>query len=617
LITFGRDNGLNAVSDSFKYFCYYRFNRYVKDPTSFPLPEKYFDFHPSPAIKSYMDRKLGTRGRRSTFFLQSLMYLKRILKPLPKEFIEKSLEKHSLTLSTPSPYPSDELLSFTEWFIDSNVKLNYKKSDLDRVPALSSSASFNTGCKKGGVQGEVSLNLPCTKGPMSLRKFAIINNATKTQVQLSKDQADQKLSDLIRGNARPATVLEPLKVRIVTCEDASNFRLKPVQEILWEHLLRGEEFCLTRGEDIFPPLNKHLLPLEKLPLWISGDYSAATDNLNRHVINNVLTQLSAFLPSPYSSLLIKNGGSHFIKYRNGTIIEQTNGQLMGSLTSFPLLCYINYIAYNYSRSRSPEDFSSFVLINGDDILFRATEKGYDIWKDVVKQFGLSPSPGKNYCSERFFMINSRLFTIKGGKISEEPFINWALLNSSQLKSELRIDYGNPFSPPYGQLLRTLFRQAQPSLIQKRRLYGLFLSIHKKKLRRCYNDLLIPSCLGGMGGLTIEEFRKGELLTRGQREKMVNGFRFRLGLFALRKHLIPAARSHIRRQNTIMGEAVNPYLRGSDPENPDPPTYSNQLSFVNKGGQIKSFPSIKTWLRKTIGRSSFCKSRKPDGVPNLL
>jgi hypothetical protein len=215
------------------------------------------------------------------------------------------------------------------------------------------------------------------------------------------------------------------------------------------------------------------------------------------------------------------------------------------------------------------------------------------------------------------MINSRLFTIRSGEIQEEPFINWALLNSSQLKTEDSVDHSNPFSPPYGQLLRKLFHQAQPPLIKKRRLYGLFISIHKKKLKKCLNDLLIPSCLGGMGGLTIEEFRKTELLTRSQREKMVNGFRFRLGLFALRNNLIPASLSHIKRQNTIMGEAVNPYLRGSDPENPDPPTYSNLLSFINKGGNIKSFPSIKTWLRKVVGKSSFIKSRTPDGVPNLL
>jgi len=545
------------------------------------------------------------------------MYLKRILKPLPDIFVEKALEKHSLTLSTPSSCPSDELLSFTEWFIDTNVNLNCRKSDLDRIHSLSSSASFNTSRKDGGVQGEISLNLPCTKGKMSLRKFAIINNAMKTQIQQTNKVADINTGNFIKGNARPATVLEPLKVRIVTCEDSSNFRMKNIQKILWRQLLRGEEFCLTRGEDIFPPLIKNLLPLKELPLWISGDYTAATDNLNRNVINNVLTQLSMFLPPHLRNPFIKNGGSHFIKYDGEKVVEQVNGQLMGSLTSFPLLCYINFIAYNYCRSKQPGEFSPFVLINGDDILFRTTEKGYSIWKDTVKEFGLSPSLGKNYSSKNFFMINSRLFCVRGDKIEEEPFINWALLNTHPIKTEVgKMDQSNPFSPPFGQLLRTLFQQAKTSFRNERKLYGLFLTVHKKKLKRSINDLLIPSCLGGMGGLTIEEFRKTKLLNRSQREKMVNGFRFRLGLYALRNNLIPAVRSHVMRQNTIMGEAVNPYQRGLDPENPDPPTFSDALSFINKG-ENPSFPSIKTWLRRVIGKSSFIKSRIPDGVPNLL
>jgi hypothetical protein len=544
------------------------------------------------------------------------MYLKRILNPLPKSFVNKALEKHQATLSTPSTYPPDEILIFCEKFIDSNLSLKIGKRDLDRVNSLSPSASFNTSKKHGGQQGEISLNLPCPGNSGNLRKFAIINNATKYQIDRTNKASDIKINSLIHGHARPATVLEPLKVRIVTCEDAEMYRIKTIQLRMWEDILRDEEFCLTRGEDLIPHIKRHLLLEDSCPLWISGDYSAATDNLNRNIINNVLTQISFYLPPSMRSAFVKNGGSHWIKSSECTY-QQFNGQLMGSLTSFPLLCYINYIAYHYCRSLSPKDFSSFCLINGDDILFRATQYGYSIWKDTVSLFGLSPSIGKNYSSKSYFMINSRLFHVKGLEVKEIPFINWALLSTKNTKTEwLDIDRTNPYYPPHGKLLRKLFQQARPSPSVEKKLFGLFCHIHKNEIRRTFKDLLIPEVLGGMGGLTIEEFRKTKLLTRSQRENMVNGFRFRLSLYALRNNLIPTYQSPLMRTATMMGRAVSPYKRGQDPELPVLPILSNHLSFVNKGESL-SLPSIKTWLRRVIGKSSFIKSRIPDGVPNLL
>lgn len=624
LITFSECNSIKTIADSYKYFCYYRFNKYIGDNVPYPKPEVLFDFHPSISIKRYLDRKLSSRRKANTFFLISFMYNKRILDPLPQELINDALDKHKTTLSTPPTIPSDEILSFIDEYIRKDMSSMISKTGSDRIHSLSTRSSFKSSLRVGGQQGEISLNLPPVKGGCDLRKFAIINNSMNGHIQRVQKDMNSIINDTICSSVKPATVLEPLKVRIVTSEESYMSRCKTTQVDLWKNLLKKEEFALTRGEDLNPLLSKYLLNESSLPLWISGDYSAATDNLNRHIINNVTTGLLPYLRSEDHKSFLLNSGLHNIHYKDG-VEKQENGQLMGSLTSFPLLCYINYLAYQYCCLISPKDFSSFCLINGDDILFRATQKGYDLWKEIVPCFGLTPSLGKNYSSEKFFMINSRVFFVnkEGLEIKEMPFVNWALLNKSPINTKadpyftnVHVDH-NPFDPPYGAMLRCLWKQAQASsLLIKKKLYGLFLNTHKKRISQSTRDLLVPTILGGMGGLDLSEFQKTKLLTKGQRLKMVNGFRFRLSLYALRRGLYPVAINSVNKQATIFGRAVAPYIEGGDPELDPMPLMANKFSFINKKEQ-RSLPKVKTWLRRVIGPSSFIKTRIPDGVPNLL
>jgi hypothetical protein len=85
---------------------------------------------------------------------------------------------------------------------------------------------------------------------------------------------------------------------------------------------------------------------------------------------------------------------------------------MGQLTSFPLLCLVNYITFRYSVNRKVP-----VKINGDDIIFRATPDEVTRWERDVAKGGLTLSKGKTVIHPRFFTLNSTPFwsTRKGAK----------------------------------------------------------------------------------------------------------------------------------------------------------------------------------------------------------
>lgn len=93
--------------------------------------------------------------------------------------------------------------------------------------------------------------------------------------------------------------------------------------------------------------------------------------------------------------------------------DQTRGQLMGSPTSFPILCIMNLAltrhALELSAHRQLELAELPILVNGDDLLFRAHPWEYRIWEQVTRLGGLRPSLGKNYISSKYFTINSELW----------------------------------------------------------------------------------------------------------------------------------------------------------------------------------------------------------------
>jgi len=216
---------------------------------------------------------------------------------------------------------------------------------------------------------------------------------------------------------RPIGLAESLKVRVITKGPSyTGFALKPLQKFLWSCLARHPAFTL-----IGKPVDKWTVQDRlgrKLPpgqAYLSGDYSAATDNLAPWVSETLSDEISSLigLTDQESSLFKRALTQHVFVDDEDTQREQKWGQLMGSVVSFPILCVANAALCRWSlelafkRKFTLADTS--LLINGDDCLFRTTALGKRFWERITAFAGLAPSLGKYFFSRKFAQVNSANF----------------------------------------------------------------------------------------------------------------------------------------------------------------------------------------------------------------
>jgi len=144
------------------------------------------------------------------------------------------------------------------------------------------------------------------------------------------------------------------------------------------------------------------------------------------------------------------------------VFKQGNGQLMGHILSFLILCIANYCAYHRAFEKSQRRFLKpfsrtipKVLINGDDILFRCKRSDYRHWEKSVHETGFVLSPGKNYVTDKFMQVNSELWVpsivsynnYEGTDIPQYrcvdlkkvPYVNFGLLTNRR-KNDCSEDY---------------------------------------------------------------------------------------------------------------------------------------------------------------------------------
>lgn len=249
----------------------------------------------------------------------------------------------------------------------------------------------------------------------------------------------QTFSSLPPGEAprvKAIALAEPLKVRMITVAESEVKCLQPLQMALFKYLRDQPQFCLSNGctkstlfKDFFDQglswveriesqikgINHHFNGKDFL--WLSGDYTAATDNFPMSVTEALLEGILEFIPHPATKAWARYECSpHVIEYPKGKLGEQTSGQLMGSLLSFPLLCFLN--DFIVSRAGFPK---GSYLINGDDVVAKGPMSSISTWRASAPQVGLSLSLGKNFIDPDFCTVNSQLF-FKGecqhtGKVS--------------------------------------------------------------------------------------------------------------------------------------------------------------------------------------------------------
>lgn len=261
-----------------------------------------------------------------------------------------------------------------------------------------------------------------------------------------------------KGRMRCAVsgVLEPLKVRTITKGRAlPYYAVHSVQKWMHTNLRKFEQFILigqTVNEDI---MKKFFAFRQAGESFVSGDYSAATDNLKiavtKAIFERILRKLKydldgTDLPNDWqpteADMLIELSRKvlyeHDIDYPKNSGVQSTTqatGQLMGSPLSFPILCIANAIACWVSLFPEKSFKDLPILVNGDDIAFCCTEARYLKWSADLEQFGFVKSIGKNYFHDRFVIINSEFFDSKyeaTGKCHLSYFCSGLLLGRSKV-----------------------------------------------------------------------------------------------------------------------------------------------------------------------------------------
>jgi hypothetical protein len=245
--------------------------------------------------------------------------------------------------------------------------------------------------------------------------------------------------------------------------------------------------------------------------WCSGDYKSATDSISIRHTKAALEALLSNLPRDklrdacrrlYRAELYEQ----VVQYPTWTGIDdvqQVNGQLMGSVLSFPILCVINFVAYWVSLEeiygRVHRVCQIPCLIHGDDILFKTTKKHYDHWSNVITRFGLKKSVGKNYFHPKVFTIDSELW-IEGTTEGRAQFKKFVPINCGSLlgsKVDGRTDYQNS---PIWNKFNSSIRGAQ----DKERFVKMYLHFNRAILKPMtwtksgILNLFLPHMRGGLG-----------------------------------------------------------------------------------------------------------------------
>ncbi|BCH36653.1 RNA-dependent RNA polymerase [Aspergillus pseudoviridinutans botourmiavirus 1] len=318
---------------------------------------------------------------RSRFGIAHSLFLFR--KRIPKE--RPQVSRYVDTICTPQGGPDPKFLDFarhlTRKLFPQGWDRKYQDFCLTSSLPLTSCEEF--GRREGGSRGWTE------EGRWQRRDFC--------EYVLKAYQPKR------RGVSRVTAIETGGKWRIITIPPLVDNALRPLHKAIYSHLARFP--WLLRG-DAKPSRFKDFTPVEG-EVFVSGDYESATDNLNSDLqlaIMDELLERSDTVPtgireharSIYRSVLADKYGQ--------VLGTQARGQLMGQLTSFPLLCLINYITFRYSIRRPVP-----VRINGDDIVFRATPGEVTTWERNVAKGGLRLSVGKTMVHGRAFTLNSTPF----------------------------------------------------------------------------------------------------------------------------------------------------------------------------------------------------------------
>lgn len=338
---------------------------------------------------------------------------------------------------------------------------------------------------------------------------------------------------------------EPLKVRTITKNLPSTQNSnKPIQKLM-HTILRQTRVCKLIGAPLDEEfINELFKDLPKDNEIVSGDYKAATDNIRSkysYIVGDEIfkifaeeSEIESDFPQKFlikaREIFINSLIHHWFQNpeKGGPRKLQTNGQLMGEITSFPVLCIINAAVCRLSKELAEKKMYKLIpetkrgilfncAINGDDCGFDGPKgRIRPIWEAVSAQVGLETSIGKTYFSRNMCTINSRIFRRDDDhadwKMSH--FINFGLLygikksvvireededdpkkTELQKKSGKQVDDKIPVHK-MGQFLRDLKKTTPEKLWKK--VKSRFIYYNMDRLQKTKLSWYLPEWCGGLG-----------------------------------------------------------------------------------------------------------------------
>lgn len=431
-----------------KYLLSYPLAKYLRNELP-PAPDRVFS--PTGAFRKWMKTYLLSFNRKNTHLWYSWFQAKRSSLPASDDIIEMTYEKHFETLSR-EDLGDDKIIDrildlpiFSRLLnkVSNQVKEAVEKEDFCDYSA-SGSACFENKRSQYGQQGRLRQICGLIDQPYGLELFSMSyypiiyfkgERGTRANVTVEKRcsygrEQWMSLKENLKcgGNTfvnvpNKCTIqgiLEPFKVRVISKGEAlPYYSCKPLQKAMHSALrclspfrLIGRPFCPTDMMDL-----KRKSTIEDQ--WFSVDYSAATDGLSWEYSGSIFQRVIGKLPLEQQMMAMKVLGPHSLHYPDPRLPgscpryrgEQRNGQLMGSILSFPILCLANLGVYllvtnDVQKDWSDEERLNHVLVNGDDMVYSCHPDYWDLHKFVAGKVGLEMSVGKAYIHPVYANINS-------------------------------------------------------------------------------------------------------------------------------------------------------------------------------------------------------------------
>lgn len=432
-------------------------------------------FKASGVLRKWLKNRLNAFNRKNTHLWYSWLQAKRSALPLSDEMVQVIMDEHLEIMTTEDPCltsekskaTADRILRNKDFVsvldkISENVADEFGRLGDPYRPCSfgfspSTSACYQaTRCEGGASSVLIELVEQKTPSFSELQHSELysleilpslyiegsgIRHNVVTERRVSRSETEwEELDDIYEErfikNGLPTdyefsllpckvqVVLEPLKGRVITKGDALEYyMMKPLQKAIHNVMrkmscfeLIGKPFCPT----MLPRLARGA---ERDSQWFSIDYSAATDGLSYYYSGSILQKIVQYLPRKIREIASRVLGLHDLYYPEmGDYShfyfkgEQRNGQLMGSILSFPVLCLANLGVYldntDVIHSESFMDLKSVnerldrVLINGDDMLYCAPDFLWPSHAEISGDVGLKMSVGKAYVHPIYANVNS-------------------------------------------------------------------------------------------------------------------------------------------------------------------------------------------------------------------